>query len=132
VLFRTIDGLSQRAGVPPSRLAHLVAKELADNALDEADAAGGGVTVTLGDGPNYFVEDTGRGFDEPPEGVARLFSINRPMVSAKLLRLPTRGALGNGLRVVAGAILASEGTLAVITRGAASICVPSATAPRLS
>ena len=38
------------------------------------------------------------------------------MVSTKLLRLPTRGALGNGLRVVAGAVLASEGTLVVITR----------------
>ena len=38
------------------------------------------------------------------------------MVSTKLLRLPTRGALGNGLRVVAGAVLASDGSLAVITR----------------
>jgi hypothetical protein len=40
----------------------------------------------------------------------------RQMVSAKLLRLPTRGALGNGLRVVAGAVLASNGSLVVITR----------------
>ena len=38
------------------------------------------------------------------------------MISTKLLRLPQRGALGNGLRVVAGAVLASEGTLTVITR----------------
>jgi hypothetical protein len=38
------------------------------------------------------------------------------MRSSKLLRLPQRGALGNGLRVVAGAVLASEGSLAVITR----------------
>ena len=38
------------------------------------------------------------------------------MVSTKLLRLPTRGALGNGLRVVAGAVLASDGSLVVITR----------------
>jgi hypothetical protein len=38
------------------------------------------------------------------------------MVSTKLLRLPTRGALGNGLRVVAGAVLASAGTLVVVTR----------------
>jgi hypothetical protein len=34
-----------------------------------------------------------------------------------LWRLPTRGALGNGLRVVAGAVLATGGTLAVATRG---------------
>ena len=39
----------------------------------------------------------------------------RPMVSTKLLRLPTRGALGNGLRVVAGAVLASDGFLVVTT-----------------
>ena len=45
-----------------------------------------------------------------------MFSINRPLVSTKLLRLPTRGALGNGLRVVAGAVVASNGSLTVITR----------------
>jgi hypothetical protein len=37
------------------------------------------------------------------------------MISTKLLRLPTRGALGNGLRVVAGAVLASQGSLVIIT-----------------
>ena len=38
------------------------------------------------------------------------------MVSSKFLRLPTRGALGNGLRVVAGAVLATGGSLTVVTR----------------
>jgi hypothetical protein len=33
------------------------------------------------------------------------------------MRLPTRGALGNGLRVVAGAVFASGGSLRVITNG---------------
>ena len=37
------------------------------------------------------------------------------MISTKLLRLPTRGALGNGLRVVAGSVLASDGFLVVVT-----------------
>jgi len=37
-------------------------------------------------------------------------------MSTKLLRLPTRGALGNGLRVVTGTILASGGSLVVTTR----------------
>ena len=46
-----------------------------------------------------------------------LFSIARPLTSTKMLRLPTRGALGNGLRVAAGAVLASDGKLAVISRG---------------
>jgi hypothetical protein len=54
----------------------------------------------LRNGGGYFVKDDGRGIDGGPEQIARLFSISRPMVSTKLLRLPKRGALGNGLRVV--------------------------------
>jgi hypothetical protein len=110
-LFRTIEGLAQKAGVPPHKLAKLVLKELADNALDECDHAHVGM---LDDDGGFFVEDDGGGID--PDEVARLFSIARPLVSTKLLRLPTRGALGNGLRVVAGAVLASGGTLTVTTR----------------
>ena len=112
-LFRTVEGLSQKAGVPPNKLRRLVLKEIADNGLDT------GAHVELGclpKGKVYFVEDDGPGIDSTPKDIARLFSINRPMVSTKLLRLPTRGALGNGLRVVAGAVLASGGSLAVITR----------------
>ena len=50
------------------------------------------------------------------EEIARLFSIARSMITTKLFRLPTRGALGNGLRVVAGSVLASGGSLVVTTR----------------
>ncbi len=113
-LFRTVEGLQQRAGVTNDLLPRLVMKELTDNGLDA-----GAKTVSvdkLAKGGGYFVEDDGPGLDGTPQDIARLFSINRPMVSSKLLRLPTRGALGNGLRVVAGAVLASEGSLAVITR----------------
>ena len=56
------------------------------------------------------------GLDGTPEDIAALFSIRRPMRSSKLLRLPQRGALGNGLRVVVGAVLASDGSLTVVTR----------------
>jgi DNA topoisomerase 6 subunit A-like protein len=109
-LFRTIEGLQQRAGVPKEWLRRLVLKELADNGLDnDADVRVGEVP-----GGGYFVEDDGTGID--PEEVARLFSIDRPMVSTKLWRLPSRGALGNGLRVVAGAVLASGGSLVVVSR----------------
>jgi hypothetical protein len=111
-LFRTIDGLQQKAGVPKGRLRRLVLKELADNALDEA----GQVRLGELDSGGYFIEDDGRGIDGTPDDIARLFSIARPLVSTKLLRLPIRGALGNGLRVVAGSVLASEGTLTVTTR----------------
>jgi hypothetical protein len=113
-LFRSVEGLQQKAGVPEGRLRRLVMKEVADNALDA------GARMTWGFVPDsedlHFIEDNGPGLDGTPEEIASLFSIRRPMRSSKLLRLPQRGALGNGLRVVAGAVLASEGSLAVITR----------------
>ena len=109
--FRTLEGLQQKAGVPQDQLIKLVLKELADNALDTETE----VRVGEIDG-NYFIEDNGKGLD--PDKVASLFSISRPLASTKMLRLPTRGALGNGLRVATGAVLASSGKLTVITRGA--------------
>jgi Topoisomerase 6 subunit A/Spo11, Toprim domain len=113
-LFRSVEGLSQRAGVPVARLRALVLKELADNAADASETIEVG---TVGKGHNvFFVADSGPGLDGTPKQIAELFSIRRPMRSTKLLRLPQRGALGNGLRVVAGAVLASEGSLVVITR----------------
>ena len=89
-LFRTVEGLQQRAGVTNDLLPRLVMKELTDNGLDA-----GAKTVSvdkLAKGGGYFVEDDGPGLDGTPQDIARLFSINRPMVSSKLLRLPTRGA----------------------------------------
>jgi hypothetical protein len=44
------------------------------------------------------------------------FSISRGLRSSKLFRRPQRGQLGNGLRVVAGAVLVSSGSLTIITR----------------
>jgi hypothetical protein len=108
--FRTIEGLQQKAGVPKGKLIALVLKELTDNGLD-TDAR-----VRVGEikGGGYFVEDDGPGIEH--DSIARLFSVRRPMISTKLMRLPTRGALGNGLRVVAGAVLASGGSLITVTR----------------
>jgi hypothetical protein len=113
-LFRTLEGLQQKAGVPAHQLRRLVLKELADNALD----TGGPIRYGfVEDQPGcYFIEDDGPGLDGNPLDIAALFSISRPLRSSKLLRVTQRGQLGNGLRVVAGAVLASEGTLAVITR----------------
>src|SRR5260370_37604836 len=105
-LFRTIEGLQQRAGVPKRKLPRLVRKEIADDGLD----SGAEVKIKLENG-GYVIEDDGKGIDGAPEDIARLFSINRPMVSTKLSRLPTRGALGNGLRVAAGSVLVSGGSL---------------------
>jgi hypothetical protein len=114
-LFRSIRTISQGSGVPPELLRRLVAKELTDNALDAGGTCRVGELLDVG----FFVEDDGPGIDGQAEEVARLFSFRRPLVSSKVKRLPSRGALGNGLRVVAGAVYASRGSLRVITRGRA-------------
>src|SRR5262249_21325915 len=110
-LFRQIGTLSQKAGVPPERIRRLMVKELADNAAD----TGSECHVALLSDDGYVVEDHGPGI--APELVPTLFSIRRPYTSSKQFRLPRRGALGNGLRVVTGAVLASGGRLEVWTQG---------------
>jgi len=115
-LFRTIETLSQKAGVPKNKLAILVAKELADNALD----ACGSCEIGILDNNGFYIKDTGEGLDN----VETLFSINRPLTSTKLFRLPQRGALGNGLRVVAGVVLATDGKLMVSTKGKTYSLIP--------
>jgi len=111
-LFRNIETLSQKAGVPQESIPSLVVKELVDNALD----VGSTCELDLMPGINgFYVHDSGEGID--PEQLQELFSVSRPLVSSKLLRLPTRGALGNGLRVVSGAVLASGGHIQVDTQG---------------
>ena len=118
-LFRSIGTLSQKAGVPAKLLRRLVLKELVDNALDA-----GGDSMIAQRGEAYVIVDTGPGIDGSPEDIARMFSISRPMVSSKLWRLPKRGALGNGLRVVAGAVLSSGGKLIVTTRNTRHVLTP--------
>jgi hypothetical protein len=81
--FRTVEGLQQKAGVAQGKLRRLVLKELADNALD----TGTPVQVGVLEGGGYFIEDQGPGLD--PKAVARLYSINRPLISTKLLRSAT-------------------------------------------
>ena len=111
--FRSLGELPRAAGVPVAELKKLVAKELADNALD----ASGACRVGLSADGAFWVEDDGPGISGTPGEIADLFSIKRPLTSSKQLRLPTRGALGNGLRVVSGYALAMGGTLTVCTSG---------------
>ena len=115
-LFRNVGTLGQRAGVTADAIPRLVAKELCDNALD---AAAGDCDYGATKGGGFYVADQGDGLPGGDAEIADLFSVARPLTSSKLLRLPTRGALGNGLRVVAGAVLASGGRLTVKTRGRA-------------
>jgi hypothetical protein len=111
-LFLDASTLPMMAGRQPRDLQRMILRELVDNALD----VGAKVTATYNDKTKeYVVVDNGPGID--PGLVVRLFSINRPMVSSKSLRLPRRGALGNGLRVVAGGVAATGGSLVVESRG---------------
>lgn len=102
--------MPQKAGIALEQLGALVVKELVDNALD----AGANVVVKEEDGWVYIADD-GPGISH--DGIETLFSINRPLTSSKVIRLPTRGALGNGLRVVMGAVYASNGEITVETGG---------------
>src|SRR5689334_9632288 len=115
-LFLDPRRLPQKAGCPSDRLRAVILKELVDNALDVADAT---ATPTLAqavaDRDSWMVSDDGPGLDRAK--LLRLFAVNRPLVTTKLLRRPTRGAIGNGLRVVTGGRLASRGTLTVESRG---------------
>ena len=110
-LFRSMDTLPQKAGVTIEKMGLLVAKELADNALD---SCGNCEVGALGEN-GFYVKDNGAGIDI--DKLPELFSINRPLMSSKLLRLPTRGAMGNGLRVVCGAVAATDGQIFVSTKG---------------
>lgn len=112
-LYRGLSTLGQKAGVPLRHLAALTLKELTDNALD----AGAKANIHRTPEGWYVVEDDGPGIPGTGADIARLFSIRRPLASSKLIRKPSRGALGNGLRVVAGVVLASGGELWVDTRG---------------
>ena len=123
ILFRTLSGLSQKAGVPSHELPKVLVKELVDNALDASETCRSGLLDENG----FFVEDDGPGIPGSPEEVASLFSISRSLTSSKLLRLPTRGALGNGIRVVVGAVLASGGRLKVRTNGTWMELIPKET-----
>jgi hypothetical protein len=107
--------LPQRAGCQPGELGRVVLKELVDNALDT------GATVTLDRADRddamiaYVIADDGPGID--PVEVPRLFAVNRPFLSSKLKRLPLRGMLGHGLRVVMGAVASLGGHISVASRG---------------
>jgi hypothetical protein len=67
------------------------------------------------DDDTWSVTDDGPGLD--PAEVPSLFAVNRPLLSSKRRRLPLRGMLGNGLRVVMVGVAASGGRLSVETRG---------------
>jgi hypothetical protein len=123
-LFLHPDRLPQKAGCPKAVLRAMILKELADNALD----VGANIVVDQLDPDTWVVTDDGLGLDRAQ--ILRLFAVNRPMTSTKLVRRPTRGALGNGLRVVTGGVLASGGRLQVRAAVPATCSMSTAVAAR--
>ena len=117
--FLNKNTLTRKAGVTEHALIPLAVKELTDNALDVTEDIGADITtVDVGLIPSgFYVQDGGPGMDR--DTVIRAFSVNRSLVSSKLLRLPTRGALGNGLRVVGGVAAAFGADLSVHSNGRA-------------
>jgi hypothetical protein len=91
--FLDPEGLRRKAG--HSDLIVVAIKELADNAADVGHA-----TVDRVNRTTVRVTDDGPGLD--PDLVPALFDIRRPLTTSKIWRRANRGALGNGLRVVAG------------------------------
>jgi hypothetical protein len=87
--------------------------------LDAADDC----KLSLSDGV-LTVRDRGPGIPGDDQEVADLFSLGRAMSSSKFLRLPARGALGNGLRVVVGAVATTRGKLLVSTNGRTLEIIP--------
>jgi hypothetical protein len=104
--FLTPEGLAEKSGVPRSNFCFMILKELTDNACDT-----GGATIVAHGDDNVIITDTGPGVD------LDAFSIKRPMVSSKHWRTGKRGALGNGLRAVMGALYCLDGYLDVETLG---------------
>jgi hypothetical protein len=112
-LFIDRRTLPQKAGCEPKDIGRVVLKELVDNALD---AAIDPISVKLtGDDKSCVISGDGPGID--PDQITRLFAVNRPLISSKLKRVPTRGMLGNGRWVVMGAVAALGGTISVTTHG---------------
>ena len=111
-LFLDLATLPQKAGCDPAELRRVVLKELVDNQLDETGKA----ELLWFEGQRVW-EIRGPGDGPPLAAIPRLFSVRRPLVSSKLKRMVTRGLLGNGLRVVMGAVYALKGSLVISLRG---------------
>ena len=122
--FRDLSRISNKSGVPTSRLPRVVVKELVDNALDSGGGCQFGPLACAPGEAAFFVQDDGPGIAGTDEEIALRFSISRPLTSSKTLRGPKRGMLGNGTRVVSGAVLCSGGGLKVSTRGRTLTLVP--------
>jgi hypothetical protein len=74
-LFRSVEGLQQKAGVPERRLRRLVMKEVADNALDASAGMTWGFVLDCED--LHFIDDNGPGLDSMSCSGISMLSLQR-------------------------------------------------------
>lgn len=97
--------LQAQTGQPESRFASVVFKELLDNALDAAEAAGivPELEIAVAEESGVYritVADNGPGI--APEAVRRILDFTVRVSDKSVYRSPTRGAQGNALKTIVG------------------------------
>jgi hypothetical protein len=113
--FLDLNELSRKAGCEPEDRQRIIAKEAMDNACDPGTAVTTKPWTDPGGNLGLCITNDGTGVDIPL--VPEIYSPNRCRYSTKRIRRVLRGILGNGARVIGGAVGASGGALIVETRG---------------
>jgi hypothetical protein len=113
--FLDLRTLPRKAGCSPEDLPRIVYKEAVDNACDAGPVIFAKTWTDPKGNRGICIKNAGPGLD--PEQVPTIYPPNRPQLSSKRIRRIQRGILGNGGRVIGGAVAASGGTLIVETRG---------------
>src|SRR4030095_9550246 len=110
--YLTLDGLSKMSGVSPDMLDIYTLKELTDNALDTAELSDAlpDLQVTVSrqtDMLSLTVVERGAGIS--PEMVREVTNFERFGGTKYFVKKPTRGAQGNALMTIVGAVAAIWG-----------------------
>jgi hypothetical protein len=113
--FLDLATLPRKAGCSPQDLARVIYSEAAANACDAGTNVSAVSWTDLKGNVGWAIKGDGPGLDS--ELVPTIYSPNRPQLSSKRIRRVLRGILGNGCRVIGGAVAASGGSLMVDTRG---------------
>jgi hypothetical protein len=121
--------LATMTGQPAARFPDVVLKELCDNALDAAEAAGVAPRLDIGVRVNrrrlqLTVKDNGSGIS--PDVVRRILNFSTRVSDKSVYRSPTRGALGNATKTIIGIpyALGAKGPLRVEARGVKHVIEP--------